>query len=164
VELKADPKLPFVGLAFKLEDGRFGQLTYMRIYQGQLKKGDMIFNSSNRRKIKVPRIVRMHSDEMEDIESAGGGDIVALFGVDCSSGDTFTDGEVHYTMTSMHVPDAVISLAIAPKTKEASANFSKALNKFTREDPTFRVHRDEESSRPLFQEWVNSILRFIWSV
>ncbi|MEQ1875478.1 MAG: elongation factor G [Bdellovibrionia bacterium] len=149
VILKADPKLPFVGLAFKLEDGRYGQLTYMRIYQGSLKKGDTIFNSVNSKKVKVPRIVRMHSDEMEDIESTGPGEIVALFGVDCSSGDTFTDGEVTYTMTSMHVPDAVISLAIAPKSKEASNNFSKALNKFTREDPTLRVHRDEESSETI---------------
>lgn len=149
VELKADPKLPFVGLAFKLEDGRYGQLTYMRVYQGSLKKGDFITNSTNLKKVKVPRLVRMHSDEMQDIEVTQGGDIVALFGVDCASGDTFTDGEVNYTMTSMHVPDAVISLAVAPKSKEAAANFSKALNKFTREDPTFRVHRDEESSETI---------------
>jgi elongation factor G len=149
VILKADPKLPFVGLAFKLEDGRYGQLTYMRIYQGTLKKGDTIFNSNNGRKVKVARVVRMHSDDMEDIEAAGGGDIVALFGVDCSSGDTFSDGTVTYTMTSMHVPDAVISLAVAPKTKEAQNNFSKALNKFTKEDPTFRVHRDEESAETI---------------
>jgi elongation factor G len=149
VELKADPKLPFVGLAFKLEDGRYGQLTYMRVYQGSLKKGDFITNSTNLKKVKVPRLVRMHSDEMQDIEVTQGGDIVALFGVDCASGDTFTDGEVNYTMTSMHVPDAVISLAVAPKSKEGTANFSKALNKFTREDPTFRVHRDEESSETI---------------
>jgi len=149
VVLKAEPALPFVGLAFKLEDGRYGQLTYMRVYQGTLKKGDFITNCNNGKKVKVPRLVRMHSDEMQDIEITQGGDIVALFGVDCSSGDTFTDGSVTYTMTSMHVPDAVISLAISPKSKEASANFSKALNKFTREDPTFRVHRDEESSETI---------------
>ncbi len=149
VMLSPDPKLPFVGLAFKLEDGRYGQLTYMRIYQGSLKKGDFITNCNNGKKVKVPRLVRMHSDEMQDIETTQGGDIVALFGVDCSSGDTFTDGEITYTMTSMHVPDAVISLAITPKSKEGTANFSKALNKFTREDPTFRVHRDEESSETI---------------
>ena len=98
---------PFVGLAFKLEDGRYGQLTYMRIYQGTVTKGDFIFNSSQpARRSRSPRLVRMHADEMNDIDDADAGDIVALFGVDCASGDTFTDGNVNYTMTSMHVPDA----------------------------------------------------------
>jgi elongation factor G len=150
VILASQANKPFVGLAFKLEDGRYGQLTYMRIYQGQVNKGDFIVNcSANGRRIKVPRLVRMHADEMKDIESAQAGDIVALFGVDCSSGDTFTDGKVNYTMTSMHVPDAVISLAVEPKEKTATTNFSKALNRFTREDPTFRVHRDEESGQTI---------------
>lgn len=148
VTLSSDPGLPLVMLAFKLEDGRFGQLTYMRIYQGTVKKGDTIYNMANRKKVKVPRLVRMHSDEMQDIETASAGDIVAMFGVDCASGDTFTDGNVNLTMTSMHVPDAVISLAIAPKT-QGDVNFSKALNKFTKEDPTFRVHRDEESNETI---------------
>src|SRR5205085_692532 len=125
------------------------QLTYMRIYQGQVAKGDFIVNMANQKRVKVPRLVRMHADEMHDIDTAGAGDIVALFGVDCASGDTFTDGEIKVTMTSMHVPDAVISLAIAPKEKASAANFSKALNRFTREDPTFRVHRDEESAQTI---------------
>ena len=150
VLLRSDPTKPFVGLAFKLEDGRYGQLTYMRIYQGTVRKGDFIFNVSNgMKKVKVPRLVRMHSDEMNDIEEASGGDIVALFGVECASGDTFTTGEVQYTMTSMHVPEPVIKLAIAPKDKSAQANFSKALNRFTKEDPTFRVTRDEESAQTI---------------
>jgi elongation factor G len=149
VQLKSDPSLPFVGLAFKLEDGRYGQLTYMRIYQGTVSKGDFIYNQSNKRKVKVPRLVRMHADKMDDIESASAGDIVAMFGVECSSGDTFTDDKVHYTMTSMHIANAVISLAIAPKDKAGQANFSKALNRFTKEDPTFRVHRDEESAQTI---------------
>jgi elongation factor G len=150
VILASDPAKPFVGLAFKLEDGRYGQLTYMRIYQGKVSKGDMIYNISNgERKVKVPRLVRMHSNEMNDIESSSAGDICALFGVECASGDTFTDGNVRYTMTSMHVPDAVISLAVQPKDKAMSANFSKALNRFTKEDPTFRVHRDEESAQTI---------------
>jgi elongation factor G len=132
-----------------LEDGRFGQLTYMRIYQGKVNKGDFIINAANQKKIKVPRLVRMHADEMNDIPSAQAGDICAMFGVECASGDTFTDGSVRYTMTSMHVPNPVISLAIAPKDKGATANFSKALNRFTKEDPTFRVHRDEESAQTI---------------
>lgn len=149
VVLKSESNLPFVALAFKLDEGRYGQLTYMRIYQGTVKKGDVMFNSSNDKKIKVPRIVQMHADEMHDIEEASAGDIVAFFGVDCASGDTFTDGTIKYTMTSMFVPNAVISLAIAPKDKASQANFSKALNKFTKEDPTFRVHRDEESAQTI---------------
>lgn len=147
--LESDPNKPFVALAFKLEDGRFGQLTYMRIYQGKISKGDWIINASNQKKVKIPRLVRMHADEMHDIETAQAGDIVAMFGVECASGDTFTDGTVHYTMTSMHVPNAVISLAVAPKDKGGTANFSKALNRFSKEDPTFRVHRDEESAQTI---------------
>ena len=149
VILESRPDKPFVGLAFKLEDGRYGQLTYLRVYQGKLAKGDFIINNRDGKKVKVPRLVRMHADEMHDIDRAEAGDIIAMFGVDCASGDTFTDGAVKYTMTSMHVPDAVISLAIAPKEKSAAANFSKALNRFTREDPTFRVHRDEESGQTI---------------
>ncbi len=150
VILESIPTKPFVGLAFKLEDGRFGQLTYIRVYQGRVAKGEFIVNcSAGEKKVKVPRLVRMHSNEMNDIEEASGGDIVALFGVDCSSGDTFTDGTVTYTMTSMHVPDAVISLAVWPKEKEGQVNFSKALGRFTREDPTLRVHRDEESAQTI---------------
>ena len=149
IVLESSPDKPFVGLAFKLEDGRYGQLTYIRIYQGRIAKGDFIFNQSNQRKVKIPRIVRMHSNEMIDVGEASAGDIVALFGVECASGDTFTDGRLSVTMTSMHVPDAVIDLAVAPKERTGQANFSKALNRFTREDPTFRVHRDEESAQTI---------------
>ncbi|MCB0391347.1 MAG: elongation factor G [Bdellovibrionales bacterium] len=149
VKLDTDPDKPLVALAFKLEDGRFGQLTYMRIYQGTMRKGDFIYNMANGKKVKVPRVVRMHSDEMQDIESAAAGDIVALFGVDCASGDTFTDGKVNIAMTSMFVPDPVISLAVRPKDKSGADNFTKALQKFRKEDPTFRVHRDEESNETI---------------
>ncbi|MBT4761749.1 MAG: elongation factor G [Bdellovibrionaceae bacterium] len=149
IEMVVSNDKPLVALAFKLEDGRFGQLTYMRIYQGVLKKGDFIINSSNGRKVKIPRLVKMHSNDMADIDTAEAGDIVALFGVDCASGDTFTSGAVNYSMTSMFVPDAVISLAVRPKDKAGSANFTKALQKFRKEDPTFRVHRDEESNETI---------------
>jgi elongation factor G len=147
--LKNDPKGPLAMLAFKLEDGRFGQLTYMRIYSGTIRKGDTILNVNNDKKVKVPRLVRMNANEMVDCEEAVAGDIVAMFGVECASGESFTDGNVRYTMSSIFVPNAVISLAVAPKDKSAQTNFSKALNRFTKEDPTFRVHRDEESGETI---------------
>ena len=144
VQLSTKPDDPLVALAFKLEDGRYGQLSYLRVYQGQLTKGNDIFNVRTGKKHKVGRLVRMHSDEMEDISTAAGGDIVAMFGVDCNSGDTFTDGTVLYSLTSMHVPDPVISLTITPVDNKSQTNMSKALRRFTKEDPTFRVSTDNE--------------------
>jgi elongation factor G len=150
VIIQSDPTKPFVGLAFKLQQDKYGQLTYFRIYQGSVTSGDTIYNISNeRRKVRVPRMFRMHSDDREELQTAEAGDIVAFYGVEASSGETFTDGKVNYTLTSMHVPAAVISLAVAPKDRAAEANFSKALNRFTKEDPTFRVHQDEESQQTI---------------
>jgi elongation factor G len=149
VTLSSDTAAPLVALAFKLEEGRFGQLTYIRIYQGQLKKGDTIVNSRTGRDVRVGRLVRMHADEMEDIQDAAAGDIVGLFGIDCASGDTFTSDSIHYSMTSMHVPDPVIHLSIKPKDKKAQANIGKALQRFTKEDPTFRARVDEESGETI---------------
>jgi len=149
VKLVPYNSLPFVGLAFKLEESPFGQLTYIRIYQGSLRKGMNIFNAKSGKKTKVPRIVRMHSNEMEDTLEIGAGEICAVFGIDCASGDTFTDGALNYTMTSMFVPEAVISLSIKPKNNKDTANFSKAMNRFQREDPTFRVHVDAESEQTI---------------
>lgn len=149
VKLESDASKPLVMLAFKLEDGRYGQLTYMRVYQGTVKRGDQIVNMVNGKKVKVPRLVRMNASEMMEIEEASAGDIVALFGVECASGDTFTDDKSHVTMASMYVPAAVISLAVSPKEKTGLQNFSKALNRFSKEDPTFRVHRDEESGETI---------------
>ena len=149
VTLNSKLDAPFVALAFKLEDGRFGQLTYIRIYQGQLRKGDTIVNGRTGRDVRVGRLVRMHSDDMEDIQDAASGDIVALFGIDCASGDTFTSEKIRYTMTSMHVPEPVIHLRIKAKDKKAQANFAKALQRFTKEDPTFHARVDEESAETI---------------
>ncbi|EPQ30014.1 uncharacterized protein PFL1_02687 [Pseudozyma flocculosa PF-1] len=140
---------PLVGLAFKLEEGKYGQLTYMRVYQGTLRRGNLIFNARTGKKVKVPRLVRMHSNDMEDVDEIGAGEICAMFGVECSSGDTFTDGTTQLSMTSMFVPEPVISLAITPEGKESSQNFSRALNRFQKEDPTFRVHVDKESNETI---------------
>ncbi|ONK66689.1 uncharacterized protein A4U43_C06F10950 [Asparagus officinalis] len=149
ISLTGTPAGPLVALAFKLEEGRFGQLTYLRIYEGVIKKGDFIINVNTGKKIKVPRLVRMHSNEMEDIQEAYAGQIVAVFGVDCASGDTFTDGSVRYTMTSMNVPEPVMSLALSPVSKDSGGQFSKALNRFQKEDPTFRVGLDAESGQTI---------------
>ena len=149
VILKSDPKMPTVALAFKLEDGQYGQLTYIRIYQGVIKKGDELYNTRSKRKFKVGRLIRMHASTMEDISEGGCGDIVALFGIDCASGDTFCNPSLNYSMTSMYVPDAVISLSIKPVDKKAADNMAKAINRFTKEDPTFRCHVDEESNETI---------------
>ncbi|CAG9986987.1 unnamed protein product [Clonostachys byssicola] len=149
VKLVPYNSLPFVGLAFKLEENNYGQLTYIRVYQGTLSKGSYLFNSRTGKKVRIPRIVRMHSNEMEDVAEVGAGEICAVFGVDCASGDTFTDGGLPYSMSSMFVPDAVMSLSIKPKRSGDADNFSKAMNRFTREDPTFRVHVDAESEETI---------------
>jgi elongation factor G len=142
-----DDKL--IMLAFKLEDGRYGQLTYIRTYQGTLRKGDTVYNSRTGKKVKIGRLVRMHADEMEEIESCGPGDIVALFGVDCASGDTFAAGGISVSMSSMHIPEPVISLAVIPTDNKAQTNMSKALNRFTKEDPTFRTYVDHETGETI---------------
>ncbi len=143
--LDSDPEKATVALAFKLEEGRYGQLTYLRIYQGKLDRDTFITNTRTEKESKVGRLVRMHADEMEDIDSAGPGDIVAIFGLDCHSGDTFTDGKLRVAMTSIHVPNAVISLSVKPVDNKSQINLTKALHRFTKEDPTFRAGADPES-------------------
>ncbi len=136
---------PLVALAFKLEDGPYGQLTYIRVYQGALAKGNTIINVRTGKKVKVGRVIRMHANQMEDIESIPAGYIGALFGIDCASGDTFVGPGIRLTMTSMYVPEPVISLAIFPKDNKSEVNVSKALGRFTKEDPTFKAYVNEET-------------------
>jgi elongation factor G len=151
VDLSSSNDAKTVALAFKLEDTNYGQLTYIRIYQGTVKKGDELFNTRSRKKFKVGRLIRMHANHMEDITEAPAGDIVALFGIDCASGDTFCHTDLNYSMTSMYVPNPVISLAVWPKDKKAADNMGKALNRFSKEDPTFRTYVDPESQETIIQ-------------
>ncbi len=151
VDLHANNDAKTVALAFKLEDTNYGQLTYIRIYQGTVKKGSELFNVRSQKKFKVGRLIRMHSNHMEDINEAPAGDIVALFGIDCASGDTFCDPDLNYSMTSMYVPNPVIKLAIKAKDKKAEDNMAKALNRFTKEDPTFQTYVDDETNETIIQ-------------
>ena len=151
VALESVDNKPCVALAFKLDDGQYGQLTYTRVYQGKIKKGEELYNTRSKKRFKVGRLVRMNSAAMEDINEGCAGDIVALFGVDCASGDTFCSEGTNYSMASMYVPEPVISLSITPKDKQAAMQMAKALNRFVKEDPTFRVFTDPESNETIIR-------------
>ncbi|HNR68495.1 MAG TPA: elongation factor G [bacterium] len=150
IVVQGDPDKPTILLAFKLDDSRFGQLTYVRIYQGRIKKGDELLNVRSGKKVRVGRLIRMHADEMVDIEDAIAGDIVALFGIECASGDTFTSGE-RISMSSMFVPTPVISLSIKAEDNKSNENMAKALNRFGKEDPTFQSGIDPETSETIIR-------------
>ena len=145
VLLSCDPDKPTVAMAFKLTEEQFGQLTYTRVYQGKLSKGEQVTNSRTTNKMRVGRMVRMHSNDRENIDVAEAGDIIAMVGVDCASGDTFCSEGIRVSCESIFVPDAVISLAVKGKDNEQHMKLSKALGRFMREDPTFHVSSDEES-------------------
>jgi len=151
VKLAADPGAPCVALAFKLEDSVYGQLTYIRIYQGSVRKGTELYNTRTSKSFRVGRLIRMHADKMDDIDEASCGDIVVLFGIECASGDTFTDPGLNLTMTSIYVPEPVISLALTPADSKSSNSMAKALNRFTKEDPTFRSFVDPESKETIIK-------------
>ena len=136
-------------MAFKLVEEAFGQVTYMRIYQGTLKKGQFYWNSRQRKKARISRILRVHADEKEDIDSAGAGDIVAVMGIECATGDTYCDEGTNYSLESIYAAEPVIDLAVTPNKRADQDKLSKALNRFMREDPTFRVHVDKETSETI---------------
>ncbi len=143
--LSPDPEKPFVGMAFKIVEDPYGQLTFMRIYQGTIAKGESYFNQRTSQKQRFSRIVRMHADKREEADTASAGDIVAVMGVDCASGDTYAAQNKYCTLESMFVPDPVIKMAINPLSRDGADRLGKALQRFTKEDPTFRVATDEET-------------------
>ncbi|MFO0839856.1 MAG: elongation factor G [Phycisphaerae bacterium] len=149
VAITADPAAPVVAMAFKLVDESFGQLTYTRVYQGTLKKATTLMNTRVRRTQRVARMVRMHANDREDVAEVGPGDIVALIGVDCASGDTFCDEALNYSLESIYAPEPVISLAIQPAKTADRDKLAKALARFVREDPTFHVRTDRESGETI---------------
>ena len=149
IELKPDASLPFVGMAFKITDDEFGQLTFMRIYQGTIQKGQGYVNQRTGRTERFSQIVRMHSNKREKIESASAGDIIAITGIDAASGDTYAQTRDQCTLESMFVADPVIKVAVEPKNRGDGDKMGKALQRFRKEDPTFRVFSDEETGEIL---------------
>ncbi|MCL4203734.1 MAG: elongation factor G [Pirellulaceae bacterium] len=145
VGLEPDANKPFVGMAFKIVDDPFGQLTFMRLYQGRVEKGGTYVNQRTGRKERFSRIVRMHADKREDVDSAQAGDIVAIMGIDSASGDTYAAEAKYCTLESMFVPEPVIKVAVQPESRADADKLGKALARFRKEDPTFRVFNDEET-------------------
>ena len=148
-DLEPDPKKPLVAMAFKIVDDPFGQLTFMRLYQGTLTKGEAYINQRTSQKQRFSRIVRMHADKREEIDTAEAGDIVAVMGVDAASGDTYSADAKYCTLENMFVPEPVIKMAITPTNRDGLDKLGKDLQRFTREDPTFRVATDEETGETL---------------
>jgi len=149
ISLVPEPEKPFVGMAFKIVEDPFGQLTFMRIYQGKVSKGEMYVNQRTSKKERFSRIVRMHADKREEIDVAEAGDIVAIMGIDCASGETYSNDREFCSLESMYVPEPVIKVAVTPASRADADKMSKALNRFRKEDPTFQVYNDEETSETI---------------
>jgi len=147
VPLASDPDAPLVAMVFKITDESFGQLSYVRVYQGRIIKGQQYRNARTNRMQRVGRIVRMHANDREDICDGGPGDIIAIVGVDCASGDTFCGEGINYSLESIFVAEPVISLAITPASSADQERMAKAVSRFMKEDPTFRVTTDAESGQ-----------------
>lgn len=149
VRLSSDPNAPLVAMAFKTVVEQFGQLTYMRIYQGTIQKGESYINARTGKKVRFGRLVRMHANDRTDIESASAGDIIAVVGVDCASGDTFCGDGANVSLESIYVPVPVIRLSVAPAQRDGADRLGKALERFRREDPTFQVSTDPETGETI---------------
>jgi elongation factor G len=147
--LEPDPTKPFVGMAFKIVEDPFGQLTFLRVYQGKIEKGQLYYNQRTGRKDRFSRIVKMHADKREEIDSAEAGDIVAIMGIDCASGETYASEPKFCSLESMFVPKPVIKVAVSPLSRADADKMSKALQRFRKEDPTFNVFNDEETGETI---------------
>jgi len=149
VPLSKNPDDPLVCMAFKTVVEQFGQLTYTRIYQGTIKKGETYTNARTGQATRFGRLVRMHSNDREDLDEAGPGDIIAVVGMDCASGDTFLGDGINVTLENIFVADPVIRLSIEPANRDDADKLAKALERFRREDPTFHVTSDEETGQTI---------------
>ena len=150
IERAADPDGPFSALAFKIVADPYGKLTYFRIYSGKLEKGSELYNSTKDRKERIGRILRMHANQREDIDVAYAGDIVAGLGFKgTTTGDTLCQRDGAIILEKMDFPEPVISVAIEPKTKNDQDKLGKALSSLSDEDPTFKVHTDEETGQTI---------------
>ena len=147
-----DPNKPLRALAFKIMDDRYGALTFTRIYSGTLKKGDNVVNTFTGKTERIGRIVEMHADSREELESAQAGDIVALLGMkNTKTGHTLADANNPATLEPMVFPDPVISIAISPKDKAGTEKLGIALNKMIQEDPSFQVATDDDSGETIIK-------------
>jgi len=147
-----DPEKPLRALAFKIMDDRYGALTFTRIYAGKLSKGDNVLNTFTGKTERIGRIVEMHADSREELDSAQAGDIVALLGMkNTRTGHTLADADNPATLEPMVFPDPVISVAISPKDKAGNEKMGVALNKMVQEDPSFQVATDEDSGETLIK-------------
>jgi elongation factor G len=149
VPLVADSEKPTVAMAFKIAADPYGTLAFMRIYQGKFVKGESYYNQRSGRRERFGRIVRMHADEREETESACAGEIVAVLGLECTSGDTYASEYPYCTLQKMYVPEPVIKMAIEAVDRDGADRLGKALRRFSHEDPTLQVSTDDETGETI---------------